>query len=94
MNKEEIQKNEGKETVIGRLENTPQVHIRYTSSQGEFEAKVPAEIVYMTPTETTVENLSIHFCQLIRDKHTNKGENVQVLAFEGIGKGAISTMMC
>ncbi len=93
VNKEEIMKNEGS-NIIGRLEKTPLVHIKYTSNQGEFEAKIPGEIVYITPSETTVENLSIHFCQLIRDHHAEKGQNVQVLAYEGIGKGAISTMMC
>src|SRR5690606_27264416 len=65
-NKEEVIAQEG-EVPVGRLKRTPFVHIKYTSSQGEFKANVPGKIIYITPQETTVENLSIHFGQLIKE---------------------------
>lgn len=88
VNKEELIENEGA-SPEGRIENTPIVHIKYESSQGVFEAKLPSEAVYLMPMETTVENLSIHFSQVIKRKYPKS--TISVHAFEGIAKGAIST---
>ncbi|MCB9094413.1 MAG: 6-carboxytetrahydropterin synthase [Halobacteriovoraceae bacterium] len=92
VNKKEILELEGKQPV-GRLEKTPFVEIKYTAGQGEFRARLPARIVYITPQETTVENLSIHFCQLIKEQMVDERDTVTVSAYEGIAKGATTTLL-
>jgi 6-pyruvoyl-tetrahydropterin synthase len=74
---------------VGRVNSAEDVHIKYESSQGEFEAILPGRIVYIMDAETTVENLSIHFSDVVKKRYPSK--SVQVYAFEGIAKGAIST---
>ncbi len=93
VNKEEIQKNEDLEFPVGRLTNTPIVHIKYVSGQGEFEGKFPGKICYITPKETTVENLSIHFAELVKTEYSDTQEQITVNAYEGIGKGSTTTLL-
>ncbi len=92
VNKEEIKKNEDQEFPIGRLSNTPIVHVKYESSQGVFEGKFPGKICYITPQESTVENLSIHFAKLVKSEYADKHEQITVNAFEGIGKGSTTSL--
>mgnify|MGYP000043754412 CR=1 FL=1 len=93
VNKDEIIKSEDMEHPVGRLPNTPVVHITYESEQGVFTAKLPGKICYITPKETTVENLSIHFCSLIKSEYALENEQITVNAFEGIGKGSTTTIV-
>jgi len=79
------------EKSLGRLTPGKKVEIKYTSSQGEFRGLIPSEIIYVMPMETTVENLSIHFAQLIKQDFA-AGDQVMVRAFEGIGKGSKTTI--
>lgn len=75
----------------GRLENIPNVVLSYNSSQGSFLATINPSSVYFLNQETTVENLSIHFAELIKSSLDDR-DKVSVYAFEGIGKGAIATL--
>ena len=43
------------------------------------------------PTETTIENLSYNYAQVLREKFQLE-QAVEVWGFEGIGKGAKSTL--
>lgn len=89
-NKGEVLSAFGSNPVTGRIPNgMGSVHIKYQSSQGEFEAKLPAESVFITQTETTVENLSMEFAQIVKNE-VGPNRRVMVRAFEGIGKGAIT----
>lgn len=90
-NKEEIQALLNSEVPRGRLHSNKLVEINYVSAQGEFKAKLPAYQVYLLPVETTVENLSYQFSQILKDK-LDPGSQITVWAFEGIGKGAKSTL--
>ena len=91
VNKEEIIDLIKDESPLGRYENLPPVEIEYESSQGNFWGSVPGEAVYFMQTETTVENLSIHFTQLVKQR-VGKNDIVSVKAFEGIKKGARTTL--
>jgi len=76
---------------IGRTDSKSLVHIAYESNQGHFEGKLSPEEVYFMPTETTIENLSYNFAQIIKRKKDISSE-IEVWGFEGIGKGAKSTL--
>ena len=60
----------------------------YRSSQGAFELELPARRSYVLDAEPTVESLSAHLAAEVAREHL--GHTVQCLAFEGIGKGAVS----
>lgn len=63
-------------------------HFSYLASQGLFELVIRSNQVYMLGCDSTVESLSAHIAeQLARE---NLGDTIEVHAFEGIGKGAIS----
>ena len=67
------------------------IEIAYTGNQGFFRAFLPADEVYILNDESTVENLSLHFAHIIKDK-IGDHQRVRVKAFEGIQKGAISNI--
>ena len=89
--KEELRKATGQKTPEGRFFNLPPVHIEYQSGQGIFRATLPGRGVYFLQEESTVENLSSHFAKAIKSK-VGPRDTVCVHAFEGIGKGAITTL--
>lgn len=75
------------------LHNTPVIegvshnHYQYTAPQGKFSLTLPSAACYDIDTDTTVEQISSHIANaFLEEQHT-----VTVKAFEGIGKGAIST---
>ncbi len=92
VNKDEIIKLTGKHEPVGRFQEIPSVEIKYMASQGEFSAKLAGNSVYFVPYETTVENLSIHFCELVKAQRKNSYDIVSVRAFEGIAKGSRATL--
>ncbi|SBS33674.1 6-pyruvoyl tetrahydropterin synthase [Marinomonas spartinae] len=63
-------------------------HFGYVSQQGFFELTINSQQVYMLNGDTTVESLSAHIAQTLAEE--NPGKHIEVHAFEGIGKGAIS----
>ena len=66
-------------------------HFGYVSQQGLFELTIDSKQVYMLDCDTTVESLSAHIADVLAEE--NRGHNIEVHAFEGIGKGAISEKM-
>ncbi|PKH00274.1 6-carboxytetrahydropterin synthase [Paraglaciecola sp. MB-3u-78] len=60
----------------------------YESSQGRFELAIPKAESEMIDTDTTVECLA----QFMADEHKrlNSNSDFRVLAYEGVGKGAIA----
>jgi 6-pyruvoyl-tetrahydropterin synthase len=89
-NKKELKKYLNSKTGYGVLSASCVVHLKYKSSQGEFEAHLPSEMVYILPIETTVENLSLHFAEVMKNLYPKS--HICVVAYEGIGKGAKSTL--
>lgn len=65
-----------------------QHHYQYQAPQGAFELRLPARCCYLIDTESTVEQIAVHLAQQI--KLGAPADNIEVRAFEGIGKGAIA----
>lgn len=63
-------------------------HFTYVAKQGLFELIIRSEQVYMLSCDTTVESLSAHIAEQLAQENPN--DMIEVHAFEGIGKGAIS----
>jgi 6-pyruvoyl-tetrahydropterin synthase len=62
-------------------------HYQYTAPQGKFSLTLPASACYDINTDTTVEQISSHIANVFLEEQ----HSVTVKAFEGVGKGAIST---
>jgi 6-pyruvoyl-tetrahydropterin synthase len=60
----------------------------YQSAQGYFEMLVPAHLVEVLPTDSTVEALAEYICEQIKKRYVD--DVVTIYAYEGIGKGAIA----
>lgn len=90
-NKNEFSDVQKRDLQIGRTSSNSLVHIAYESNQGYFEGKLSPREVYFMPTETTIENLSYNFAQIIR-RNKQISSEIEVWGFEGIGKGAKSTL--
>lgn len=91
VNKEEIQKLSGAQEPNGRFTNIPTVEIAYDANQGHFKGSLPGKEVFFMTEESTVENLSMLFARLIKEK-VGENDSVMVRAYEGVAKGAISTL--
>lgn len=89
-NKEEILPLLKNKAPLGRFPEIPRVQIAYTSGQGEFKGSLPGSEVFFMTEESTVENLSMLFAKIIKEKVGD--EKVMVRAYEGVAKGAISTL--
>jgi hypothetical protein len=85
-----------KDIYVGTLEdlhNTTEIegilhnHYQYTAPQGVFSLTLPTAACYDIETDTTVEQISSHIANVFLEEQ----HSVTVKAFEGIGKGAIST---
>jgi 6-pyruvoyl-tetrahydropterin synthase len=79
-----------KETVFSIKDNDASQHFyfAYQSSQGRFELAIPKTETEIIDTDTTVECLA----QYMADEHKRMviDSEFKVLAFEGVGKGAIA----
>lgn len=91
LNKEEVFKYSAGQIPKGVVRELPQVEIGYTSAQGEFKAKLPGKEVFFMESESTVENLSMLFANIVKEK-VGAGKNVTVRAYEGVAKGAITSL--
>jgi 6-pyruvoyl-tetrahydropterin synthase len=69
------------------IEGVPHKHYQYTSPQGKFSLTLPSSACYDMHTDTTVEQISSHIANVFLEEQ----HSVTVKAFEGVGKGAIST---
>jgi 6-pyruvoyl-tetrahydropterin synthase len=61
---------------------------RYTSAQGEFQLAMPKDSCEVLDTDTTVELLADHIARVI--KVDFPAQTIRVVAYEGVGKGAIA----
>lgn len=91
VNKNEIVKITKSKKPVGRVLDVDRIELSYTGSQGEFTGSVPGKIAYIIHEETTVENLALHFKELVASM-VDKKDRIEVHAFEGIGKGAIVSL--
>jgi 6-pyruvoyl-tetrahydropterin synthase len=91
VNKEEILEIIGEGETLGLYSNIPFVEISYTSQQGMFYGKVSGRSVFFMEQESTVENLSMLFARLVKE-HVDSADIVRVHAYEGVAKGAITTI--
>ena len=91
VNKDEITKLLGTELPQGRFNQVPRVEISYEANQGNFKGSLPGHEVFFMEEESTVENLSMLFARLIKEK-VSANDRVMVRAYEGVAKGAISTL--
>jgi 6-pyruvoyl-tetrahydropterin synthase len=64
-------------------------HFEYMAEQGKFRLNLPKSRCYLIDTESTVENIAQHLAD--ETAKLNPGKQIRVMAFEGIGKGAVAT---
>lgn len=74
----------------GILSNDVMVELAYESSQGNYFCTLPATEVYFLPCETTIENLASYFAQWIKSNWAGPQDEIVVVGYEGIGKGALA----
>jgi len=75
-------------TLAHRVESGEQHHYVYDAPQGHFELSLPGRCCYDIETESTVEQIARHLAQQIKADYPE--DEIEVRAFEGIGKGAIA----
>ncbi len=63
-------------------------HFNYQAPQGTFYLKLPKTMCYIIDDESTVENIAQHLAEQTAQKVP--GKVVKVIAYEGIGKGAVA----
>ncbi len=71
------------EEIINGIE---MVRFGYTSEQGDFSICLPAEECFFMEDDATVENIAAYIHADLEKKCTGK---IQVILYEGVGKGAI-----
>lgn len=64
------------------------LNFAYTSAQGYFEISLPESTCEVVPCDTTVECLAEYIAATLKESHQLNA--VKVVAFEGVGKGAIA----
>ncbi|AIW14251.1 6-carboxytetrahydropterin synthase [Vibrio tubiashii] len=62
---------------------------RYTAPQGEFELAIAKSETEILPTDTTVELLAGYIAGEVKPT-VAEGQSLQVIAYEGVGKGAMA----
>ncbi|WP_338166504.1 6-pyruvoyl trahydropterin synthase family protein [Vibrio sp. 10N] len=61
----------------------------YSAPQGEFELAIAKQETEILDTDTTVELLANYIADEV-DKTLNENQTLQVIAYEGVGKGAMA----
>ncbi len=74
--------------LAGQQQDESYYQFTYRTTQGEFQLKLPRNRCYLIENETTVENIARHLVEHIAEKE--KGKTIQVKAYEGVDKGAIT----
>ena len=70
-------------------ESDERLNFEYLAQQGKFELSLPKSACYLINNESTVENIAQHLAD--ETAKLNPGKQVKIMAFEGIGKGAIAS---
>lgn len=73
-----------------RPDSTTPLKISYKGTLGDYEATVPANRVFITEEETSIESIAFELANLIAKEGIEVGGAIRVKCFEGIGKGAIA----
>ena len=60
----------------------------YTSEQGQFEITLPKDTCYLLETDTTVELIAQALAELAKSEVPD--DDIEVIAYEGVNKGAIA----
>ncbi|MFQ6371740.1 6-pyruvoyl trahydropterin synthase family protein [Shewanella sp. YIC-542] len=71
-----------------RINDDTHLGFRYTAPQGEFQLAMPSACCDVLPHDTTIELLAQFMANTQQQKAP--GHDYRVMAFEGIGKGAIA----
>lgn len=80
----------GPSIPVGTRGNTRElVTIGYEASQGSFEATMPAERIFVTEPDTSIECLAQTLANVLKQEE-NTAERVKVICWEGIGRGSIA----
>lgn len=66
------------------------LHSQYDAGQGHFEISLPAEHCEILPCDTTVECLADYIAAQL--KLLDPAQQFKVVAYEGVGKGAIASI--
>ncbi len=69
-------------------ESDDSIAFEYLAQQGKFELALPKSACYLIDNESTVENIAQHLAD--ETAKLNPGKLIKIMAFEGIGKGAIA----
>ncbi|MGF1687585.1 6-carboxytetrahydropterin synthase [Photobacterium japonica] len=72
------------------VSNDTHYGFRYTAPQGEFELAIAHAETDILETDTTVELLAQFIAEQVRDD-VAMGKTIEVVAYEGVGKGAMAT---
>lgn len=70
-------------------DGTAYVTFEYEANQGEFALTLPESRIYMLDTDTTVELIAAHIAEQLKSEFPK--DSIRVKAYEGVGKGAISS---
>lgn len=65
--------------------------LSYQAAQGEFEITLPRDMIHFIDKESTIEHLAEHIALNIAAQFPDR--KIEVKAFEGVNKGAISTLL-
>lgn len=65
-------------------------HFAYQSQQGHFQLSIPKASCELMTTDTTVEFIAQYICQQLKTQSPDR--EIQVRAFEGLGKGAVYSL--
>lgn len=86
------QQTEGPKIPVGtRGQGRETVTLAYDGSQGHFEARIPAERIFMVAPDTSIECIAMHCAALVKNREATN-EKVKVYCFEGIGRGSIAEL--
>lgn len=68
------------------------VSVIYKGNQGLFEGSIPKEqVLILDDTNTSIEAITNHAAKFL-ESHIQEPNNIEVLCFEGIGKGSIKVI--
>jgi 6-pyruvoyl-tetrahydropterin synthase len=67
------------------------VTLSYEASQGLFEATLPAERIFVTEPDTSIECLAQTLAQLVK-REENTAERVKIICWEGIDRGSVAEL--
>lgn len=75
-----------------QINDNTHLGFHYQAPQGDFQLAMPKGCCDVLPHDTTVELLADFMAQTLSDKVPSS--NFKVIAYEGIGKGAIASRQC